>query len=323
MNLFRPIYSVLSPAGPRGRLSVFIFHRVLSAPDPLLPNEPDVRQFDQMLGWIRSGFNVLPLDEAVGRIKAGTLPARSASITFDDGYADNCTLAMPMLLKHGLSATFFIATGYLDGGRMWNDSVTEAVRKCAANKLDLGILGMECLPTASISQKLAARDKLLRQIKYLPPGTRLKVCAQLAEQVGGGLPDDLMLRSDQVIAMRHAGMVIGAHTQGHPILAKLEAPEVRREILESKLCLEGMLGERVGLFAYPNGGPGTDYRAGDVDVVRELGFDAAVSTAWGTAGCGSDLFQIPRFTPWDRTRGRFGARMVSNFLAPPNDLVTA
>jgi hypothetical protein len=78
------------------------------------------------------------------------------------------------------------------------------------------------------------------------------------------------------------------------------------------LCLEQLLGERVGLFAYPNGKPGTDYSPESVQIVRELGFDAAVSTTWGAARSGTDPFQIPRFTPWDRSKLRFGARFAGN-----------
>jgi hypothetical protein len=42
-----------------------IFHRVLHAPDPLLPGEPDAAAFEQRMKWIRSWFNVLPLAQAV------------------------------------------------------------------------------------------------------------------------------------------------------------------------------------------------------------------------------------------------------------------
>ena len=55
-----------------------------------------------------------------------------------------------------------------------------------------------------------------------------------------------------------------------------------------------------------------DYLPEHADIARELGFDAAVSTAWGAADTRTDLFQIPRFTPWDRTRGRFGLRLLRN-----------
>ena len=81
---------------------------------------------------------MIPLDVAVDALKTGKLPARAAAITFDDGYADNRSIALPILKQHGLSATFFIATGYLNGGRMWNDTIIEAIRRSEAKKLEIG-----------------------------------------------------------------------------------------------------------------------------------------------------------------------------------------
>ena len=64
------LFSLLSPAGRRARLSVLIFHRVLPVPDPLFPDEVDVRRFDAICAWMRQWFNVLPLGEAVERLSA-------------------------------------------------------------------------------------------------------------------------------------------------------------------------------------------------------------------------------------------------------------
>ena len=95
--------------------------------------------------WIRSWFNVLPLALAVERLRQGDLPARALAITFDDGYADNAEVAAPILERLGLPATFFVTTGFLQGGCMWNDRVIEALRNCAADELDLSELGLGTL----------------------------------------------------------------------------------------------------------------------------------------------------------------------------------
>jgi peptidoglycan/xylan/chitin deacetylase (PgdA/CDA1 family) len=124
-----------------------------------------------------------------------------------------------------------------------------------------------------------------------------------------------MMRREQVLAMRQAGMQIGAHTSSHPILARLPADEVRQEILASKSYLEALLSEPVTLFAYPNGKLGADYRAEDAQIVAACGFDAAFATNWGTAAPGCDPFQMPRFTPWDRNGLKFGLRQLRNLLA--------
>jgi len=104
-------------------------------------------------------------------------------------------------------------------------------------------------------------------------------------------------------------MQIGAHTVSHPILANLDPKAVYDEVADSKSFLEALLQERIGLFAYPNGKPDLDYRMSDVEIVQGLGFDAAVTTAWGIADEKTDPMQLPRFTPWDHTRFRFGARL--------------
>lgn len=308
----KPLFHWLSPAGSRARLSVLIFHRVLPEPDPLFPNGMYARRFDALCSWLTSWFNVLPLGAAVASLKDGKLPARAACITFDDGYADNHHVALPILQRHGLTATFFIATGFLDGGRMWNDSLIDAIRACTSLELDLSSLGLGRHVLDSIDAKRTAIAALIDQIKYLPVADRITITEQMAHLARAQLPHDLMMTSHEVKAMRQAGMQMGAHTVSHPILARLTDEQARQEIQGSKAFLEQLLGERVGLFAYPNGKPGEDYTSQSVDMVRRLGFDAAVSTGWGVSGVGDDLFQIRRFTPWDHSRLRFGARMLAN-----------
>ena len=303
----------MSPAGPKARLSILIFHRVLSVPDPLFPNEMHARQFDAVCGWLTRWFNVLPLEQAVHTLKAGQLPARSACITFDDGYADNHQVALPILERHGLSATFFIATGFLDGGRMWNDTIIETVRACRHARLDLTELELGTHALASLQDKQAAIAALIDAIKYRSVSERVALTEQVASLAQVQPPRDLMMSSKQVQLMRQAGMGIGAHTVSHPILARLSDDDAREEIQASKLTLEELLGERIGLFAYPNGKRSEDYLPDTVAIVRDLEFDAAVTTEWGTTGNGDDVFQICRFTPWDRTRFRFGSRLIGNF----------
>ena len=121
-----------------------------------------------------------------------------------------------------------------------------------------------------------------------------------------------MMRESQVRELRAAGMEIGAHTVTHPILLNTAPDAARREIVESGRRLAEILGEPVRLFAYPNGKPGVDYGPEHVQMVRDAGFAAAVSTGWGVATEGSDRFQLPRFTPWDRTPGRFALRLIRN-----------
>lgn len=314
--VFKTAFSLASPAGREARLSILIFHRVLAEPDPLFPDEPDATRFDQILKWATAWFNFLPLDEAARCLREGSLPARAAAITFDDGYADNYTQALPILQRHGVSATFFVASGFLDGGRMWNDTVIEALRNTTLSVLDTGLDGLRELSLGDIDAKRHAMHRLLAAVKHMQPDERLETVERIASHCAVTLPDDLMMSSAQLRALRAAGMIIGAHTVSHPILAVTSLEQAREEIESGKAHLEQLLGEPVRLFAYPNGKPGSDYRPVHVNMVRELGFEAAVSTHWGANTRDSDPYQLLRFTPWDRNKLRFGARLLQNLRRP-------
>ena len=278
------------------------------------------QEFDLVCRWMSEWFQVIPLHEAAERLATGSLPPRAACITFDDGYADNQAVACPILLKHGLCATFFVATGFLNGGRMWNDSITEIVRLTRREVLELSgprLHGLKSVPVQTTADKRASLRALIQSIKYLQPSERADAVAELLDAAGVSaheLPANLMMSSAQLRDLRNSGMQIGAHTVNHPILAKLNDGDAEREIGHSRECLEGQLGERVGLFAYPNGRPGEDYGPRDVALVKRLGFSAAVSTAYGVAQASTDRFQLPRFTPWDRSQLKFGLRLARQLV---------
>lgn len=309
------LLQLMSPGGGHS-LSILIFHRVLASKDPLFPAEVDGVEFDRQVGILASLFNVIPLIDAVRARQAGTLPPRAACITFDDGYADNAEVALPILQRHGVSATFFVATGFLNGGRMWNDSVIEAVRRAPPDTLDATALGLGVHPLHGIVQRQHAIASLIGQLKYLVLEERLQKVAQLVALVGVALPDDLMMTSAQVAQLRRAGMDIGAHTVNHPILATLTLDAARTEIANGRRALEQIIGEPIRLFAYPNGKPGADYLAEHVELVREMGFEGAVSTSWGASKNRQAVHELPRFSPWDRQRLRFVLRMARNLMLP-------
>lgn len=302
--------SVLSRSGWRGRsLLILMYHRVLAEPDPMLPDEPDAVRFAAQMDLLARNFNVLPLSEAVERLQKSSLPPRAVCITFDDGYANNLTVAAPILAARKLPATVFVATGFLDGGRMFNDTVTEAVRR-APQELDLRSIGLGSCRLEDLAARRRAVGELLGRLKYLSPEERRQQADRVAQIVGAELPRDLMMTESQVRELVRHGIEVGAHTVNHPILTRVDDSTARREMAENKSRLEDITEAPVRLFAYPNGRPGRDYSSTHVRLARETGFAAAVSTAWGAAaGAGLDRFQLPRVAPWDPTALRFSIRL--------------
>lgn len=306
--------------GFNDRLVTLMYHRVLARPDPFYSWDVDTVAFDWQLAVLKRYFNVLPLTEAVERLQRKTLPPRAVCITFDDGYADNYEIALPILQRHQLHATFFIATGYLDGGRMWNDTLVEAVR-VAGDTLDLTSLGLGTYALTDIAARVRAAKALLKLLKYLQPAERMQKTAEIAAVIGQKLPDNLMMTSAQLQALSKAGMAIGAHTMSHPILLRVSDQESRREIEGSVSRLRELLGHDISTFAYPNGQPGKDYGLRDVENVRRSGIKAAVSTAWGYANASTDVHQLARIAPWDTTPARFALRVFRSYFGAPAALL--
>jgi peptidoglycan/xylan/chitin deacetylase (PgdA/CDA1 family) len=291
--------AALSPAGPRARLAVFTYHQVLRQRDALRPDEPDVREFTADIDLIARVFTVLPLREAVQRLKSGTLPARAACITFDDGYENNHSVAAPVLTAAGVPASFFIACGAIDDGVMWNDLLIEAVARCRATPRFDGLTDIDTAPLVRLSGAALVRA-LLGAMKYQPLEQRLVGARRFFEINAGAAAPRLMMSRGQVADLARHGFDIGGHTVHHPILKTLPDADARREIEDCSRWIEAVTGRKPTTFAYPNGRPGRDFAPAHAAMVAAAGYETAVSTQWMLARRGCDPYSVPRLGPWWR-----------------------
>lgn len=306
-------FPLLAWPAHRQTLTIFAYHRVLPVPDPLRPGEVDAVIFEAQMRFLARHFAVLPLREAAGLLRQGRLPARACCITFDDGYADNLTVALPILQWHRLPATVFVATGYLDGQRMFNDAVIDIVAACPLASLDLEELDLGRHRLETPDERRAAIVAILKKFRYRSPETRETDLTRMLEMAAcGSLPAGAMLGRAQVRELADQGVEIGGHTVTHPILAAVPDERAQAEILAGKQELETITGRPVTVFAYPNGKPQRDYLTNHVAMVRSAGFELAVTTTNGVATPATDIFQLPRFMPWGASLTRLAARMVQN-----------
>lgn len=305
--------AMLAWPGSANRLTILMYHRVLAQPDPMREGVVQARTFARQMRFLAQHCSVMPLMAAVEALKRERLPRRACCITFDDGYADNFTVAGPILARYRLPATVFVAAGYLDGGRMFNDTVIEWAARVHGPALDLRWLGLGRHPVDTPAQRCELVRLILDVVRFMPPRQREERVQQLLQSVPvAPLPDDLMLSTAQLRQLSAQGIEIGGHTLEHIVLTTVDLDAARAEILEGRRRLEAITGKPVRSFAYPNGRPQADYTADHVALVKALQFEAAVTTAHGVANEHSDRFQLPRFTPWGGSTALLAARMARN-----------
>ena len=312
LSLFSKVYRHLPMKYGSQKLSILIFHRVLNEVDQLMPTEVCKNEFQWQMSILNKYFNVISLSTGLMLLKKGKLPQNSVAITFDDGYKDNYTNAMPILKKFKFSATFFVATGFLNGGMMWNDKVRELIRYFPDNGIDLNKFGLDYYKWETEEQKRFVIESLISKLKYYPHDERLdKIDAMLDLYQKEKMPS-LMMTDSEVRGLFDGGMDIGGHTVSHPILATLKPKKALKEIVDNKEYLENIISEKLKIFAYPNGRPTQDYTSESVEAVKKSGYNNAVTTSWGVSHKESDDYQLPRFTPWDKNSIKYMARLFQN-----------
>jgi peptidoglycan/xylan/chitin deacetylase (PgdA/CDA1 family) len=308
-SLLRTAAGIAYP-GRAACLPIIVHHRVLKTLDPLLPDTIDAPTIDAHFEMLSRLFNVLPLDEAVDMAAEGVLPRRAVAITFDDGYRNNVDVALPILKKYRLPATIYLATSFLDGGRMFCDTAIECVRRLPTGAVDLSPFGLGRRNVDDMASRVSIADDLNDAIKYRPTEERAALCERLESMVDAPLPDDLMMTSEQVTRVSREGITFGGHTVNHPNMAGLDTDTARQEIVRNRDAITSLTGQAPKSFAYPFGKPGTDYTISTMALVREAGYSSAVTMSWGVATVDSQRYQLPRFGPAERHGKGFFTRML-------------
>jgi glycosyltransferase involved in cell wall biosynthesis/peptidoglycan/xylan/chitin deacetylase (PgdA/CDA1 family) len=308
------LFSLLSGSHESGKLSTLAFHKVPNYAEPLVPNELRLDHFEQILAFLTRHFRVLPLSEAVSLLARGMLPPRSVAITFDDGYGDWLQGVSALLLKYQAHATFFIVTEQLSGLPLWNERIVAAVRAAPSTgaRLPRGFEHLSDL--AALPNRRRLVSALINRLTHCHLETRLATIADLESQAVIPLDIAPPFSATEVLELHRQGFEIGAHTVRHPILNNCSQKDARDEIGGSREELEAVVRSPVTLFAYPNGRPHLDFSPDHVRLVRECGYSAAVTTAWGVATRNTDAFMLPRFTPWGRVPLRIGLQLARNML---------
>jgi peptidoglycan/xylan/chitin deacetylase (PgdA/CDA1 family) len=273
-------------------ITVLTYHRVGHRDDPTVLDDGVVdvtpEQLARHLKFVKRWFDPIGIDQLCAFARGrGRLPRNPLMVTFDDGYRDNHDVALPILIKHGVRAVFFLATDYIERRKLyWWDRVALLVARTQRPRLVLAYPEPTSIPLEGPDAFRKAVTRLQRTIKDRP-GLDLGRFLDELERAAGvtlstseerRLVDATIMTWEQAASLRRAGMDVQSHTRTHRVLQTLDGRELERELKESRTALEDVLGEPVVGLSYPVGRPLRDspqIRQAVHDAGYKLGFSNA------------------------------------------------
>jgi peptidoglycan/xylan/chitin deacetylase (PgdA/CDA1 family) len=315
---------------------ILMYHRVADVPcDPWgLCVTP--ANFDAQLEVLRRECDVVTLADLLEIRRRSRIGGRFAAVTFDDGYVDNLEVARPLLERHSCPATFFLTSGAL-GGRheFWWDALERLLLhpRALPERLELSVEGSVrrwrpdgdpgCVRERSAGHRAwrawdpprNPRQAVFCDLWSLLHRSTRRDRDEYLETLHRWAGASRAPRSTHRVLTREEARRLcdgerfeaGAHGVSHVALSFQDATEQAEEINSSKGSLESLTGRPVRHFAYPYG----DYSAETVRMVREAGFDGAVTTDGGRVGHAGSPWLLPRMTVADWDGREFGRRLGS------------
>jgi peptidoglycan/xylan/chitin deacetylase (PgdA/CDA1 family) len=264
-----------------GSGTIFMLHSVVDDASSYL-NEPTrctVVVLDRLLRYLRDNrIDIVTMDDALARLD-DRATNRFAVLTFDDGYRDNLTHALPLLERHAAPATVFVTTCMIErDDSAWWIGLVEWLKRVDR----IAVEGFGARTVSTLSDKIAARIDLTN---WLEGDTRRLDALQQAMKGNGvsvsSVVDQQALDRDELRRLADNPLIaVGGHTTSHPWLATLSEHDALREIADNRRYLQALTQQEVAHFGYPYGSPAACGER-ETRLVAKAGFRSAVTCRHG------------------------------------------
>ncbi len=274
---------------------ILCYHRIGTNGIPLF-SELRPATFEAQMQYIRRRYRVLSLDEICDEMEKPARKEDAVAITFDDGYRDLHTHALPVLRKYHIPATIFLPVASIETGQVpWYDRIFLALQVFPKDECEIILDRQWKFRLGSFHKRLEAAAEIIQYLRTLPDDRRKEYCSALEEQIS--LPQDelrdRMLTWEQIRSMSREGITFGSHTMTHPAVSQLAESRLESELGGSKRALEHRIGSPVVHFAYPFGKPADCGTAAPPFLVRN-GYRSAATTVEGVNKPGDNRFELRR-----------------------------
>jgi peptidoglycan/xylan/chitin deacetylase (PgdA/CDA1 family) len=291
------------------RVLLLSYHRATldfaeSARDSIPSMLVSARTLRRHLEHLARTWEIVSLFDAARILAEGPRgPGRAfAAITFDDGYADNHAVALPVLSDLRIPATIYVATGFTgSAARFTHDRLFVTLRDLVRRGITPDRAGLPAPLQAYLSAAAGSTpaQTLDRLIAWAPHPVVLAV-AEALEARTGRTPADLPpgarpMDWNEVKELAAAGLDVGGHSVNHAALSNLSVAEARREIEGCRDAIAERIGRPPRHFAYPNGFHSPAIRR----AVREAGFETGATTDDRENVRGGDPYALRRKVLWE------------------------
>lgn len=267
----------------KGVGAIFVLHSVVVDRRRYLNDKlhTSAHQLDQLLAYYRrKKIDIVSLDEAANRLKSGGAQY-FVCFTFDDGYRDNLSVALPIFKKYNAPFTVYVTTAFIKRRYdYWWRGLQELIKK--TDSLDIDFLGQR-LDVSTFAKKVSAYRLACNAISKDPTlSASLKQVLRGSDiSIGSALDEDALSEIELQVLATNRNVEIGAHTNEHSKLSSISLDEAYDDIIENKSYLERLIGREVNHFAYPFGDRGSCGRR-EFDLVKDIGFKTATTSRIGT-----------------------------------------
>lgn len=257
-------------------------------------------RFRQRLACLRSAqANVLPLGEALTRLRDGSLPERSVVITFDDGFYDFKKHAVPILTEFGFPCTLYWTTYYSDlPFPVINLAMDYLLWECLKRGHETVMVPGEShrLPVGTWQERQETKMAFVSHLeaKGLSTSEKNDFARSFATQIG--VDYDALLKSrfaqimtsGEAVQIARAGVDIQLHTHRHR--TPLDRDPFLRELSDNSARIQEITGKKPTHFCYPSGRHNPSF----FPWLREFGVTSATTCQRGFAAPSSDPLLLPR-----------------------------
>lgn len=315
MGLFSKTIQTFGPLGGyqlarqicRSQPRILMYHRF-----SLFPSEGKAssKRFEEQVKYIKRNYNPFSLVGLIDFKKEhGHFPPHAVVITVDDGYRDFYQYAFPILREHGVPATLFVTTGFIERKLwLWPDKITWLLNQISEIPQTIDIDHVELRAGPVNAENRPGYWKLLiDHALSLPDADKHQFIKELALRLDTAFPSSIPSEYEpldwaELRELQGSGIEIGGHTVTHPSLGRVNREQAENEIFGCMAALTENLGERPRTFCYPNGQP-SDFKPFLPGIVENAGFSGAVTAFPDSQGVaepylmrrhagGNDMFQF-------------------------------